>query len=208
MGCLEINWNTGTTGTLFFLRGFSSAEMPLLSKALPGDVLLSEALLWWPFPSLAPTICSKLRQKGISVSLRLIASHSTLITRYLTLSPVISRYLTQSHPIASYRTIGLAERPNFAAWTRFLGRPAFRLATADVRLSCRIHVSTVFDILTHKGRAQPVTGQAPPPQPQREKRNPLRPLAQEVERLASLLVADGLLHFSVIERSKTCILAW
>lgn len=74
--------------------------MPLLSKALPGDVLLSEALLWWPFPSLAPTICSKLRQKGISVSLRLIASHSTLITRYLTLSPVISRYLTQSHRIA------------------------------------------------------------------------------------------------------------
>lgn len=47
-----------------------------------------------------------------------------------------------------------------------------------------------------------------PPQPQREKRNPLRPLAKEVEHLSSLLVADGLLHFSVIERSKTCILAW
>lgn len=166
--------------------------------------------LWWPFPSLAPAICSKLLQKGISVSLRLLASHSTLITRYLTLSPVISRYLTQSHPIASYRTIGLAERPNFAAWTRFLGRPASRLATADARLPCRIHVSTVFDILTHKGRAQPVTGQAPPPppQPQREKRNPLRLLAQEVERLASLLVADGLLHFSVIGRRENCILAW
>lgn len=131
------------------------------------------------------------------VSLRLLASHSTLITRYLTLS----------HPIASYRTIGLAERLNFAAWTRFLGRPASRLATVDARLSCRIHVSTVFDILTHKGRAQPVTGQVPP-QPQREKRNPLRLLAQEVERLASLLVADGLLHFSVIGRRETCILAW
>lgn len=36
---------------------------------------------------------------------RLLASHSTLITRYLTLS----------HPIASYRTIELAERLNFAA---------------------------------------------------------------------------------------------
>ena len=38
-------------------------------------------------------------------------------------------------------------------------------------------------------------------------RNPLRPLAQEVERLASLLVADGLLHFSVIGRRENCILA-
>ena len=163
--------------------------------------------LWWPFPSLAPAICSKLRQQGISVSLRLIASHSTLITRYLTLSPVISRYLTQSHPIASYRTIGLAERLNFAAWTRFLGRPASRLATVDARLPCRIHVSMVFDILTHKGRAQPVTGQAPP-QTQSEEGISLCPLAQDVERLASLLVADGLLHFSVIGRRETCILAW
>ncbi|HAM28679.1 MAG TPA: hypothetical protein DCP79_02100 [Prevotella sp.] len=87
-----------------------------------------------------------------------------------------------------------------------MGRPASRLATADARLPCRIQVSTVFDILTHKGRAQPVTGQAPP-QTQREKRNPLRLLAQEVERLASLLVADGLLHFSVIGRRENCILA-
>lgn len=31
---------------------------------------------------------------------RLLASHSTLITRYLTLSPVISLYLTQAHRIA------------------------------------------------------------------------------------------------------------
>ena len=113
-GCLEINWNnwnTGTTGILeqlersSFVRGFSSAVMPLFSKALPQDVLLSEALPVMALPSLAPAICSKLRQKGISVSLRLLASHSTLITRYLTLS----------HPIASYRTIGLAERLNFAA---------------------------------------------------------------------------------------------
>ena len=46
--------------------------------------------LWWPFPSLAPAICSKLRQKGISVSLRPLPPSS----------PVISRYLTQSHRIA------------------------------------------------------------------------------------------------------------
>ena len=153
--------------------------------------------LWWPFPSLAPAICSKLRQKGISVSLRLIPPSS----------PVISRYLTLSHPIASYRTTGLAERLNFAAWTRFLGSPASRLATADVRLSCRIHVSTIFDILTHKGRAQPVTGQAPP-QTQSEEGVSLCPLAQDVERLASLLVADGLLHLSVIGRREIWILAW
>lgn len=38
-------------------------------------------------------------------------------------------------------------------------------------------------------------------------RNPLRPLAQEVVRLASLLVADGLLHLSVIGRGENCILA-
>lgn len=43
-GCLEINWNNWNTGILeqleqlersSFLRGFSSAVMPLFSKALP-----------------------------------------------------------------------------------------------------------------------------------------------------------------------------
>lgn len=77
---------------------------------------------------------------------------------------------------------------------------------ADARLSYRIHVSTVFDILTHKGRAQPVTGQAPL-RPKARRKIPLCPLAQDVERPASLLVADGLLHFSVIGRRKNCILA-
>ena len=38
-------------------------------------------------------------------------------------------------------------------------------------------------------------------------RNPLRPLAQEVVRLASLIIADGLLHLSVIGRREICILA-
>ena len=41
----------------------------------------------------------------------------------------------------------------------------------------------------------------------RGRESALGPLAQEVERLASLLVADGLLHFSVIGRRETCILA-
>ena len=161
-GCLEINWNTGTTGTLFFSpRLLKCCDASFLQgPSLPRMSFSLRPFLWWPFPSLAPAICSKLRQQGISVSLRLIPPSS----------PVISRYLTLSHPIASYRTIELAERLNFAAWTRFLGRPASRLATADVRLPCRIQVSTVFDILTHKGRAQPVTGQAPPSAPKREKK--------------------------------------
>ena len=159
-GCLEINWNnwnTGTTGTLFFC--------PRLLKCCDASFLQGPPAgcppLWGPScdgPSLAGP--SHLLEASTEGYFRLLASPSTLITRYLTLS----------HPIASYRTIELAERLNFAAWTRFLGNPASRLATADVRLPCRIHVSTVFDILTHKGRAQPVTGQAPP-QPQREKRN-------------------------------------
>ena len=96
-------WNTGTTGTLeqlertSFLRGFSSAVMPLFSKALPGDVLLSEALPVMALPLAGPSHLLKASTEGY---FRLLASHSTLITRYLTLSPVISRYLTQSHRIA------------------------------------------------------------------------------------------------------------
>lgn len=86
--------------------------MPLFSKAPPGDVLLSEALSVMALPLAGP---SHLLKASIAGYFRLLASHSTLITRYLTLSPVISRYLTQSHPIASYRTIELAERLNFAA---------------------------------------------------------------------------------------------
>ena len=76
--------------------------MPLFSKALPGDVLLSEALAGKALPLAGP---SHLREVATEGYFRLLASHSTLITRYLTLS----------HPIASYRTIELAERLNFAA---------------------------------------------------------------------------------------------
>lgn len=81
---------------------------------------------------------------------RVFPSHCVSLRLIPPSSPVIALYRIESHFIASNRTTGLAERFNFAAWTRFLGRPASRLATADVRLSCRIHVSTVFDILTHK----------------------------------------------------------
>lgn len=85
-----------------FLRGFSSAVMPLFSKALPGDVLLSETLSVMGLPLAGP---SHLLEASTEEYFRLLASHSTLISRYLTLS----------HPIASYRTIELAERLNFAA---------------------------------------------------------------------------------------------
>lgn len=76
--------------------------MPLFSKALPGDVLLSETLSVMGLPLAGP---SHLLEASTEGYFRLLASHSTLITRYLTLS----------HPIASYRTIELAERLNFAA---------------------------------------------------------------------------------------------
>lgn len=69
--------------------------MPLLSKALPFQGCPP---LWgpscdgpsprWPQPF------------ARSFDRRVFPSPSTLITRYLTLSPVISRYLTQSHRIA------------------------------------------------------------------------------------------------------------
>ena len=104
-GCLEINWNTGILEQLersSFLRGFSSAVMPLFSKALPGDVLLSEALSVMALPLAGP---SHLLKASIAGYFRLIPLSSHVITRYLTLS----------HPSASYRTIGLAERLNFAA---------------------------------------------------------------------------------------------
>lgn len=176
--------------------------MPLLSKALPRDVLL-----WGPFCDGPSPRWPQPFAQGFDS--RVFPSPCVSFHPHHPLSHVITRYLTLSHPSASYRTIGLAERLNFAAWTRFLGRPASRLATADVRLSCRIQVSTVFDMLIHtKGGPNLWQARRPPPQPQREKRNPLRPLAQEVECQASLLVADGLLHFSVIGRRENCILAW
>lgn len=61
--------------------------MPLFSKALPGDVLLSEALSVMALPLAGP---SHLLEASTEEYFRLLASHSTLI----------SRYLIQSHRIA------------------------------------------------------------------------------------------------------------
>ena len=86
--------------------------MPLFSKALPGDVLLSEAFSVMGLPLAGP---SHLLEASTEGYFRLIASHSTLITRYSTLSHRIALYRIESHRIASNRTTGLAERFNFAA---------------------------------------------------------------------------------------------
>lgn len=107
-----MNWNTGitgTTGTLFFSTRLLKCCDASFSKALPGNVLLSEALSVMALPLVGPSYLLEASTEGY---FRLLASHSTLIPPS---SPVISLYLTQSHPIASYRTAGLAEKPNFAA---------------------------------------------------------------------------------------------
>lgn len=86
--------------------------MPLFSKALPQDVLLSEALSVMALPLAAP---SHLLEASTEGDFCLLASPCVSLRLIPLSSPVISRYLIQSHPIASYRTIGLAERLNFAA---------------------------------------------------------------------------------------------
>lgn len=168
--------------------------MPLSPRPSRGKFSSLRPFLWWPFPSLAPAICSKLRQKGISVSLRLIPPSS----------PVISRYLTQSHRIARLGwQKDLTLQHEHDSWA---GPPPDRPRQTSASPAESMSPRSLTYWHTKGG---PNLWQARrPPQPQREKRNPLRSLAKEVELLASLLVADGLLHFSVIERSKTCILAW
>lgn len=101
-GCLEINWNTGTTGTLFFSpRLLKCCDASFLQgPSLPRMSSSLRPFLWWPFPSLAPAICSKLRQKGISVSLRLLASPCVSFHPHHPLSHVISPNRIQSHRIA------------------------------------------------------------------------------------------------------------
>lgn len=68
--------------------------MPLFSRALPGDVLLSEALSVMALPLAGP---SHLLEASTEEYFRLLASHSTLITRYLTLSHPISPNRIVSH---------------------------------------------------------------------------------------------------------------
>lgn len=94
-----MNWNTGitgTTGTLFFSPRLLKCCDASFSKALPGNVLLSEALSVMALSLADP---SHLLEASTEGYFRLLASHSTLISRYIT------RYLTLSHPIASNRTV-------------------------------------------------------------------------------------------------------
>lgn len=92
------NWNNWNA----LLFSEASQVLCCLFSPRPSRGMFSSLrpFLLWPFPSLAPAICSRLRQKGISVSLRLIPPSSPVISRYLPLSPVISPYRIQSHRIA------------------------------------------------------------------------------------------------------------
>ena len=80
------NWNALLSPRLLKCCDASSLQGP----SLPRMSSSLRPFLWWSFPSLAPAICSKLRQKGISVSLRLIPPSSH----------VISPNRIQSHRIA------------------------------------------------------------------------------------------------------------
>ena len=75
--------------------------MPLLSKALPRNVLLSEALSVMALPLAGP---NHLLKASIAGYFRLLASHSTLITRYLTLSHVIAPNRIVSHDRVGRKT--------------------------------------------------------------------------------------------------------
>lgn len=106
---------------------------------------------------------------------RLLASHCVSFHPHHPLSHVISPNRIQSHRIAllSWQK-DLTLQHEHDSW---VGPPP-DWPRQTSRLPCRIHVSTVFDILTHKGRAQPVTGQAPPPSaPKREEKSPTPPRA-------------------------------
>ena len=75
--------------------------MPFVSKTLLGDVLLSEAL---PVMALPLAGSSHLLEASTAGYFRLIASHSTLITRYLTLSHAIASYRIVSHDRVGRKT--------------------------------------------------------------------------------------------------------
>lgn len=173
--------------------------MPLFSKSLPFQGC---SPLWGPFcdgpsPRWPQPFARSFDRRVFAspcVSLRLIPPSS----------PVISLYLTQAHRIALLgwqkdltlqheHDSWVAPPPDWPWQT-----PASPAESMSPRSLTYWHT-----------KGGPNLWQArPPPQPQREKRNPLRLLAQEVERLASLLVADGLLYLSVIGRREICILAW
>ena len=221
-GCLEINWNTGILEQLEHWNNwnallFSEASQVLWCLFFPRpfpskDVLLSEALPVMDLPLAGPSHLLEASTAGYfrllaspCISLRLIPLSSPVISRYHPLSHVISPNRIQSHRIALLgwqkdltlqheHDSWVAPPPDWPWQT-----PASPTESMSPRSLTYWHT---------KGGPNLWQARRHPPQPQREKRNPLRLLAQEVERLASLLVADGLLHFSVIGRREICILAW
>lgn len=104
-------WNTGILEQLeqlersSFLRGFSSAVMPLLSKALPfqGCPPLLGPFCDGPSPRWPQPFARSFDSRVFPspcVSLRLIPPSSPVISRYHPLSHVISPNRIQSHRIA------------------------------------------------------------------------------------------------------------
>lgn len=196
-----MNWNTGitgTTGTLFF--------SPRLLKCCDASFLQGP-----------PGECSPLRGPfcdgpsprwpqpfARSFDRRVFPSPCVSFHPHLPLSHFISPNRIQSHRIARLGwQKDLTLQHEHDSWA---GPPPDRPRQTSASPAESMSRRSLTYWHTKGG---PNLWQARrPPQPQREKRNPLRPLAKEVEHLASLLVADGLLHFSMIERSKTCILAW
>lgn len=71
--------------------------MPLSPWPSRGKFSSLRPFLWWPFPLAGP---SHLLEASTEGYFRLLASHSTLISRYITLSHVISPNRIQSHRIA------------------------------------------------------------------------------------------------------------
>lgn len=173
--------------------------MPLFSKALPFQGCPP---LWgpscdgpsprWPQP-FAQGFDSRVFPSPC-VSLRLIPPSS----------PVISLYLTQSHRIA---LLGwqkdLTLQHEHDSW---VGPPPDwpRQTSASPAESMSPRSLTYWHT-----KGGPNLWQARRPhRPKARRESPYAPSRKDVERLASLLVADGLLHFSVIGRRETCILAW
>ena len=173
--------------------------MPLFSKALPFQGCPP---LWGPFcdgPS--PRWPQPFAR---SFDWRVFPSPCVSFHPHHPLTHVITRYLTQAHRIA---LLGwqkdLTLQHEHDSWA---GPPPDwpRQTSASPAESMSPRSLTYWHT-----KGGPNLWQARRlPQPQREKGISLCPLAQEVERLASLLVADGLLHFSVIGRREICILAW
>lgn len=175
---------------LFFPRPFPSK-----------DVLLSEALSVMALPLAGP---SYLLEASTAGYFRLLASPCVSFHPHHPLSHVISPNRIQSHRIA---LLGwqkdLTLQHEHDSWA---GPPPDRPRQTPASPAESMSPRSLTYWHTKGG---PNLWQARHPlRPKARREIPLRPLAQEVERLASLLVADGLLHLSVIGRREICILAW